>query len=62
MPRSITVSYELVRLPKHSLELAHQKRKIQKQKAELDKLKLTLKTCNAKLAEAKRKGFSPSDN
>jgi hypothetical protein len=61
MSRSSTVSYELVRLPKHSLELALQKRKIQNQKTEIDRLKLALKTAKATIARAKAKGFSPKD-
>jgi hypothetical protein len=61
MPRSSTVSYELTRLPKHSLELATQKQKIQHQRAEIDKLKLALKTCKVKLAKAKQNGFNTGD-
>lgn len=58
MSRSTTVSYELVRLPKHSLELAQHKRKTRKHREEIDRLRLALKTCKAKLAEAQQKGFS----
>jgi hypothetical protein len=57
MSRSSTVSYELVRLPKHSLELSRQKAKIKKQRGEIDKLKLAVKTHKAIVAKAKAKGF-----
>jgi hypothetical protein len=66
MSRSSTVSYELVRLPKHSLELARQKVKIRNQRAEIDQLKLAVKTHKAIIskakAKAKAKGFIPKDD
>jgi hypothetical protein len=62
MSRSSTVSYELVRLPKHSLELARQKAKIKKQRGAIDKLKLAVKTHKAIVAKAKAKGFVPKDD
>jgi hypothetical protein len=62
MSRSSTVSYELVRLPKHSLELARQKAKIRKQRGEIGKLKLAIKTHKAKIAKEKAKGVIPEDD
>jgi hypothetical protein len=59
MSRSSTVSYELVRLPKHSLELARQKAKIRNQRAQIDQLKLAVKTHKAIIYKAKAKGFIP---
>jgi hypothetical protein len=47
--------------PNQGFEIMLLKRKIQNQRAEIDRLKLALKTCKALLAKAKAKGFSPRD-
>jgi hypothetical protein len=61
MPSTKTLAYELVRLPKHSVELARQKSKIQNQKDEIQKLKEVVRDLRAILARAKQNGFTHSE-
>ena len=52
---------ELVRTPKHSIELARQKSKIQNQKDEIRKLKEVIRDFKAILARAKQNGFTHTE-
>ena len=58
MSSTKTVAYELVRLPKHSIELAQEKRKIERLKEENRDLKEVVRDLKIILAAAKAKGFS----
>jgi hypothetical protein len=61
MSSTKTLAYELVRTPKHSIELARKDRKIENQKEEIHTLKESIRNYKAIIADAKRRGFTSTN-